>query len=110
MASASARTAAVDVATGEHDDDGPAAAIHPAGEQRRQRDCPAGLDDELQFVEGVGDGGERLAIADRQRPLVLAARFSANPIDPGAAASKASQIDPAARRFATIRPSSSERR
>ena len=35
-----------------------------AGEDRRKRHRAARLDDQLQFAEGEGDGGERLGVGD----------------------------------------------
>ena len=54
----------LDVAAGEHGRDGLAPGVEAAGQKRRERHGTARLDDELQLVEGEGDGGQRLLVGD----------------------------------------------
>ena len=64
-ASARASRLAVDIAAGQDDGDRLAARVEPARQERGEGDGAAGLDHQLQLMEGKGDRGKRFGVADR---------------------------------------------
>ena len=55
----------IDVTTGKDDDNRPASDLDAACHHGRKRHGAAGLENELQFAEGVGHRGKRLAVVNR---------------------------------------------